>query len=264
MTTADTPPQTLPEVAQLAMENSQNIATLIEKFSELAATTAQVASEMADQLAAAHERLVQTVAGLVQEDRARLATLTTGLDNLRTDVSNLTASIAGLSEAQRETNDRVTQMNGHLTTLSGRVANLTGARYEKEASRLAQRHVRKQLNIINAAVTHTDWEPGPLVSNAVNSDEITDAEAEDLNRIDLVITGQDGTGNTVHAAAEISITVEPSDVTRAASRADILRKVTGQTVHAAVVGSSSTPEAIAMAERCKVIILTIPAPANEN
>ena len=264
MTTSNTPPQTLPEVGQLAMENSQHIAILIEKFSELTTTTVQVASEMADQLAAAHERLVQTVAGLVQEDRVRLATLTTGLDNLRADVSNLTASIAGLSEAQQQTNDRVTEMNGRLTSLSGRVANLSGGRYEKEAARLVPRHVRKQLNIINAAVTHTDWEPGPLVSNAVNSDAITDADAEDLNRIDLVITGQDGTGNTVHAAAEISITVEPSDVTRAASRATILRKATSQTVHAAVVGSVSTPEAAAVAESRNVIIVTIPAPTYEN
>ena len=118
MATANTPPRTLPEVADLAMENSRSIAVINEKISELTATTAQVASEMADQLAAAHERLVQTVAGLVQEDRARLATLTTGLDNLRADVSNLTASVSALTDAQQQTNERVTRLDDQLSALT--------------------------------------------------------------------------------------------------------------------------------------------------
>ncbi len=264
MTTAETPPQTLPEVAQLAMDNSHNIATLIEKFEELTATSLQVASEMAGQLTAAHERLVQTVASLVQEDRSQVAALTEGLAELRGQVSSLTVNVARLAEAQQQTNDRVTEMNDHMTRLSGRVANLTGGRYEKEAGRLAQRRIRRLLNLPDAIVTHSSWSPGDVVADAVSSDDVTDAEATELNRADLVITGQNASGDTIHALAEISVTIQPYDVTRSSARAAILNKALRQTVHAVVVGGSSTPEAVAMAENGNVIIVTIPAPEDEN
>ena len=46
------------------------------------------------------------------------------------------------------------------------------------------------------------------------------------------------------------------------NRAAILRKALGQAVHATVIGSDTTPEAIALAEAQRVIIMTAPRPAD--
>ena len=262
--------------------------------------------QMAERLTAAHERMVQTVTSLIQEDRSSLAalteaqqrtdaslstltvkvaeiadglnelrtqtaTLTDGLNELRAQTATLTdglnelrTQVAALTDAQQQTNNRMTEMNGRLTSLSGQVANLTGGRYEREVARLAPRYARRQLNLVNATITHTSWEPGNVVSAAVNSDDITDAEAEDLNRADLVITGGDTAGDTIHAIAEISVTVEPTDVIRSARRAVILRKATGQVVHAIAIGNDATLDAIALAESHNATILTVPAPAERD
>ena len=182
---------------------------------------------------------------------------------LEEQMSALTSQVSRLAEAQQQTNERVTEMNDRMTILSGRVSNLAGGRYEKGASRLARRRIRRLLNLTEATITHTEWEPGAILYDAVDSEVMTESEAEDLDRVDLVITGQDEAGNIVHTAVEISVTIEPSDVTRSARRAALFRKATGQTVHAAVVGSITTPEATAMAESRNVIILTIPAPTDD-
>ncbi len=227
-------------------------ATLTDGLNELRAQTATLTeglNELRAQTAALTEGL--------NELRAQTAALTEGLNELRTQVS-------ALAGAQQQTNNRVTEMNGHLTSLSGQVANLTGGRYEREVARLAPRYARRQLNLVNATITHTSWEPGDVVSSAVNSDDITDAEAEDLNRADLVITGGDTAGDTIHAIAEISLTVEPTDVIRSARRAVILRKATGQVVHAIAIGNAATPDAIALAESHNATILTVPAPAERD
>ena len=199
-----------------------------------------------------------------QQTNERVTRLEDQLSSLSSQVSNLTASVSALTDAQQQTNERMTDMNDRLSTLSGRVANIAGGRYETEAARLVPRHVRRYLNLVNATITHTSWEPGDVVSAAVNSDDITDAEAKDLNRADLVITGQNDAGNTVHVAGEISITIEPSDITRSASRADILRKATGQIVHATAIGTEATTDAIDAAEHQHVTILTIAAPTEED
>ena len=212
-----------------------------------------------------------TLTGGLNELRAQTATLADGLNELRTQTATLTGGlnelriqVAALTDAQRQTNNRVTEMNGHLTSLSGQVANLTGGRSEREVARLAPRYARRQLSLVDATITHTSWEPGAVVSAAVNSDDISDAEAEDLNRADLVISGGDTAGDTIHAIAEISVTVEPTDVIRSARRAVILRKATGQVVYAIAIGNDATSDAIALAKSHNATILTIPAPAERD
>ena len=227
--------------------------------------------QMAERLTAAHERMVQTVTSLIQEDRSSLAALTEAQQ--RTDASlstlavkvaeiadglnELRTQVAALAAAQTQTNERLTEMSGRPGAISGQMSNLVGGQYEKEAARLAPRAARRVLGLINVTIQHTAWEPGTIVSDAVDSDMITNAEALDLNRIDLVMTGQDHNGGAVQVAAEISITIEPSDVTRSADRADILHKATGIPIIATAIGNDATPDAITLAENRQVAILTI-------
>lgn len=134
-----------------------------------------------------------------------------------------------------------------------------GGRYEKQVSRLLPRFARSRLQLRDATVTHTDWRPGSLILDIVaNSDEITDAEAAALVRVAPTLAGQDADGNTVHAVAEISVTLEPRDVIRSAMLAAILHKAIGQPVHAVAIGSEVAGDAAVTAENYGVVIITVP------
>ena len=330
------------------MQNRRDIAALTD-----------LVEQMAARLTAAHERLVQTVTSLIQEDRARLAVLleaqqrtdasiaaltdglgelraqitslteaqqrtdasvaalTDGLGELRAQINSLTeaqqrtdasiaalteaqqrtdasiaalaeaqqrtdasiaalteaqqrtdASIAALTEAQQRTNERLVAMDQKIDTglgrLSGRISNLAGGRYEKRAVRILRRRARNRFGLVSTSVSHVAWESGGPLSDIADSDKITDEEFYDLERIDMVITGPDKSGETIHVTGEISITVELDDVVRAAGRADVLRRATGQTVHAAAIGESATADAMDTAENLKVAILITPPLADED
>ena len=139
---------------------------------------------------------------------------------------------------------------------------LSDSRHMLAIAMTAPRLARRHLGLLNATVTHTHWELGDVVSDAILSDDITDAEATDLNRADLIITGHDDAGHTVHVVAEISVTIETTDVTRSDRRATILRKATGQTVRAVAIGNEAAPDAVAWAGSQQVTIMTIATPAN--
>lgn len=136
---------------------------------------------------------------------------------------------------------------------------LVGGRYKEQVSRLLPRFARSRLQLLDATVTHTDWRPGSLILGIVtDSDEITDAEAAALAQVGLTLTGRDADGNTVHAVAEISVALEPSDVTRSAMLAAILHKAIGQPVRAIVIGSEVAGDAVVTAENHGIVIITVP------
>ena len=197
-----------------------------------------------------------------QRTDVSIAALTDGLNELRTQVAELTEAQSQITKMMAAADQRMDERMGQL---SGRISDLAGGRYEKRVAVIFQRRARRRFGLVTASLSHTAWgDVNSILSDAANSNDISDDEFYDLNRVDMILTGQDESGDTVHVTVEISVAVEPSDVIRSARRADILRKVTGQTVHAAVVGSVSTPEAVAMAESSNVIVVDIPAPTDDN
>ena len=67
---------------------------------------------------------------------------------------------------------------------------------------------------------------------------ITEDESDELLLLDLIVSGtRTGTRERVYAGIEVSITANDDDVNRAADRAEILRRVTGEPALAAVIAA---------------------------
>ena len=133
----------------------------------------------------------------------------------------------------------------------------TDARYERAMASKLQLRARRRMGLRDATVSHTEWNLDGLPDSAIDSGDITDAEYDDLCQADVTVTGHDAGGNTVHILAQISFVVEPVDITRAARRAALLRKATGQRVRAAVIGCGATPETEVAAGRYDVAVIIV-------
>ncbi len=262
------------QVAELTVAQQRtdgSIAALTDGLSELRAQVAEltVAQQRTDGSIAAltdglSELRMQTLALTVAQQRTdgSIAALTDGLSELRMQTLALT-------EAQSQTNKMLAasdqRMDERMGQLSGRISDLTGGRYEKRAAVVFQRRARRRFGLVTASLSHTAWgDVNSILSDAANSNDISDDEFYDLNRVDMILTGQDESGDTVHVTVEMSITVESDDVLRSARRANILRKATGQIVHAAAIGEDAATNAMALAENRKVAVMIIPAPAERD
>ncbi len=128
-------------------------------------------------------------------------------------------------------------------TMPGQLSNLTGTEYERRAIRRAPRLVRRHLGAPNAeALVAINRQNGraitDLVNNVVMAGAVTEDDADDLDRADIILRGNSPEGDGVHVVAEVSITVADTDVDRAGQRAPILHHASGATTHAAVIGAS--------------------------
>ena len=127
--------------------------------------------------------------------------------------------------------------------MRGQLNNLTGSDYERKVVRRASRLVRRHLGVRNAAVLVAINRPnGETVANLLNDGAdrgiITEDDADELDRADMIMLGSSPEGEDVYVVGEISITIDDSDVDRASDRAAILRTASNAATHAAVIGTA--------------------------
>ena len=237
-------------LAEYQIETNARLDALAQGQAETNATLAEYQIETNARLDALAQGQAETNATMAEyqiETNARLDTLAQGQAEYQVETN---ARLDILTEVQTDT-------RREMTVLSGRIANSVGSRYEQEAARLAPRFVRRLLGFSAAMVTHKAWQPGGIIDVAADSDNITDAEAMDLGRVDLVVSGNDRDGQPSHIVAEISVTVQENDVIRAAQRARILRRATGEAAIAAVIGEEIEDDARHTAEREGVAYIVV-------
>ena len=105
----------------------------------------------------------------------------------------------------------------------------------------------------------TDPDFDRQVESAEASGVITEDESDELLLLDLIVSGtQTGTRERVYAGIEVSITANDDDVNRAADRAEILRKVTGGAVMAAVIAARAEAPQRELATRREVAVAVHP------
>lgn len=149
-----------------------------------------------------------------------------------------------------------------MTEIRSKLDRLVGISWEQRA----------YIRILNIAKDHLDLTHGRVLkSNVINMrqrlrDHIDDAEeqglitldaAADLHVVDLIIRGRRRSDRTyVHAAIEVSRTINDDDVTRARDRARTLSTVVGAEAMAVVVGESVNPPQQTLADREGVRVVT--------
>ena len=178
---------------------------------------------------------------------ALMRQLTERVDALAQRVDALTERMEALAAAQARTEERIATMADHMdlltaevTILGGHVAVLRGdaleARYHRHFTAYFGRLARR-LRLVDAS------QLGDLLEDALDSRQLSEAEADSVRRADLVLSGRRPEDRAeVYLVVEVSSTLDLDDVSRASRRARLLEQL-GRPALAVVAGSSINPEA---------------------
>ena len=135
---------------------------------------------------------------------------------------------------------------------------LKGLDYESHVARLANRFLRRQLGIAATIFSSqcNQADLATLLDAAETQGNINADETDELDKTDLILTADSPTD---YILAEISLTIQQYDVDRAAHRAALLAKATGQSVTPFAIGAQEEPGI----NRRDVQIILIPEPTND-
>lgn len=221
---------------------TRELLALPEQVAQLAATVAEMARVFEERLAALEARQDATDARFDRMD-ARFDGIDARLDGMDTRFDGIDARLDGMDARFDGIDAQLRDMTARQDTMQGQLNNLTGTDYERRAVRRAPRLVRRYLGVQNAEVlVAINRQNGRTITDLVNSaamaGTITEDDADDLDRADIILQGDSPDGDGVYVVAEVSITIDETDVDRASQRARILHNASGATAHAAVIGTS--------------------------
>ena len=149
----------------------------------------------------------------------------------------------------------VTTLTTTVNRIGGDVSMLKGSDYESYVARLANRFLRRQLGDA-ATIFSSQRNQAALATLLDDAETRGNINADETDEADLTLT-TDGTADYI--LAEISITIQQHNVDRAAHRAALLAKATGQTVSPFVIGAQDEPGL----NRHDVQIILISEPKND-
>jgi hypothetical protein len=180
---------------------------------------------------------------------SQLDNLTTRVDNLTMQVGNLTTQVGNLTTRVGELALRT---DAGFQNLDARVGKLDGqapeSRYFSHVGAWFGKWLRRP-----RLVSPDDL---PLLEEGVETGRIDEHQVEQVRALDLIVLGLDrrepDRPETL-LAVEVSVTVNPEDVERAAERADVLRRA-GYRAFGFVGGENLNGRAIEPAARAGVLV----------
>jgi hypothetical protein len=196
----------------------------------------------------------QTLAEFAKATNQRLATL-------EGDVADLKAGQARLEAGQARLEAGQARLEAGQARLEGHIGNLRGPAYQLKVGNNVATIVRRPLGIERVRVlkgykTSDDMAFHDLIDAARRQGLITEQQWDDVGNLDIVLQGQRvADRSTVYAALEVSITAADSDINRAASRADILARATGETAVPVVVSAHIDNARQRLAQERNVILI---------
>ena len=214
---------------------TREILELPQKLAELADMVARMAETLDRRLAAVEAQQVVTNERLDGMEAQQVVT------NERLD---------GMEAQQVVTNERLDGMDERFDRIEidqrvmrGQLNNLNGSDYERKVVRRMSRLIRRHLGVRNAAVLAAINRPnGDTIASLLNDGTergvITEDDADELDRADVILRGSSPDGEDVYVVGEISITIDDNDLDRAIARARVLRTASDTTTHAAVFGTA--------------------------
>ena len=156
---------------------------------------------------------------------------------------------------------QVQQLEARVGRLEGRVGNLEGSDYERKVRYRVRSRAGRSFGLVSPYLALTQNDPAApqfdsAVQRAVNTAVISADESDELFETDIIISAH---GNR-HVAVEVSLTAADYDITRAAARAEILRRATGGEVMPAIVTAALDDRQRALADAQGVAIFVIEYP----
>ena len=146
-----------------------------------------------------------------------------------------------LDSFQQQTNERLDTLTGSVQRIEGTLGNLTGSAYENRAARMAPRLISRYLRMQRARVlqapnTSHNAHLDNMVNESVINGAITDQQAQELERADIIVMDKDNQDQTVYVVIEASVTIDDTDIDRAHERALIMGRLASMAARAAVIG----------------------------
>ena len=235
----------------IPIESFQDILDVLDQNPEYReAMRRHILDEEIRRLPAEFRELRETVDDLVQVVREYIETTNERLGRVESDVAELKegqakleAGQARLEAGQTRLKAGQTRLEAGQTRLEGRIGDVAGTAYERRIAKHCRRIVGRRLGIRRAKVLHsinvTENEAlDSLIDSASEAGAITDEQAYDLDRADIILSGDNSPGQFGFAVIEVSETIGDSDVDRAYERASILARVINEPVAAAVIGKA--------------------------
>lgn len=197
----------------------------------------------------------------------RLAELTAAFTEFAESTNNRLSALEGdvteLKAGQARLEGDFSQLRGDFSRLEGRMGNSRGALYEIRVGKSISTTIARYLDLRRVRILKSHLVPEnvalrDLMDAAQEQATITIEEQEEFDNIDLVLRGRGADQSAVYVVLEISVTAGDDDVHRAANRAEILRRATGETTVAAVVSANWDTPRLELAEKRDVAIVTKP------
>ena len=193
-----------------------------------------------------NDRVLSDIAELktdVAELKAGQERMEVRQDRMEERQDRMEADIVDIKASQAQMQSDIAELKIGQTRMQGQLNNLTGTDYERKVARDSPRIVRRYMGIRNAQVVHSlNNFDSPHLSNlleqATSSGIISDDEADDLARTDLILLGRSPDGGSIYIVAEVSITVDDSDIDRVAQRARALQTASSVATRAVVIGTA--------------------------
>ena len=254
-----TPPYATPTPTPTPIATFEDILAAMENNPRLQAAMRQhILDQEFLQLPAIVRELQQTVARLAQLVHEYIAANDERQEQIEARLDRLEAGQARLEQDVAELKTGQAELKAGQARLGGNMNRLMGSDYERKAarraSRLAQRYLHiSAIRVIYAITAPDDNRLPELLDRAVAAGRIDVSEAGELENADIVMSGS---GH--YAVAEVSVTLDESDVQRARERADLLAKATMTPVRATVIGAYALDAAVRSASANEVAIMFLP------
>ena len=246
------------EVLELPQRLAEFSQTAERRFASLGSDVADLKADVAD-LKIGQSRLEGDVADLkVGQSRLEgdVVELKAGQSRLEVAVGNLEVSVGNLQVA-------VGDLQVAVGNLQGTVGNLQGSAYEQKignniAGIVGQHLSIRRVRVMKGYKTSDEMAFYDIIDSAEDRGDISTPERWEASNTDIVLQGtKQPDRSNVYVAIEVSVSVAEGDISRAASRAEILRRATGEEVIPAVVGATADDSRRQLAEARSVALIDV-------
>lgn len=149
-------------------------------------------------------------------------------------------------------------MQNDAETLQSHLTDLTGKDYERSIRFRVRQRAARAFMLVTPSIALSQNDPlsrelDSAINRAISRNQVSDREIESLLDTDIIISDEQNS----HVAVEISLTADERDLTRARERADILDRITGGKVNAAIAAQIIPDEMREMAATLNVAVMQI-------
>ena len=261
------------EERQARLEERMN--QLAEQMAELSRVVTETNRRLDEFIAATNRNFelfnqrLERLESDMTEVKSDVSTLKSDMTEVKSDVSTLKSDMTEVKSDVSTLKSDMTEVKSDVSTLKSDMVQVK-AKLDQQDGAILEQKVHN--SILNIAKDHLDLTHGRVLKSSVISmtqrlrDDVDNAEeqglitydaAAELHVVDLIIRGRRRSDRTyVHAAIEVSRTINDDDITRARDRARTLSTVVGEEAMAVVVGETVNPPQQALADREGVRVVT--------